>query len=146
MGQGTLEELIENPGSWQICGPFHLEFEKWNKLVHSRPVYSKGYGGWISIKNLPLDYWCRQTFEAIGAYFGGLEAIATDTLNLLNVFEAKIQVKKNLCGFIPSTIEISDKKRGSTFLNFGDIESIEPPGKVKDELCVKDFSNPFDLG
>lgn len=89
---GRLEELIEKQGKWQEYGPFHLLFKKWNRSVHSRPTVLKGYGGWMSIKNLPLDYWSRDTFEAIGAYFGGLENIATDTLNLLNCSEAKIKV------------------------------------------------------
>lgn len=74
--QGRLEELIETPGKWHEFGPSHLLFEKWNKDQHSRPLVTKGFGGWISIKNLPLDYW-RSTFEAIKAYFGGMEAITT---------------------------------------------------------------------
>ena len=94
-----------------------------------RPNVVKGYGGWISIKNLLLDYWSLQTFEAIGSYFGGLESIATETLNLLIVAE-KIQVKRNLCGFMPATIEISDEHRGNIFLNFGDLVSLDPPTKV----------------
>lgn len=114
MDQGALENLIAAPGKWQECEPFHLKFEKWNKLEHSRPLYSKGYGGWISIKN----FWSKQTFEAIEAYSRGLEGIALETLNLPNVSKAKIQVKKNLCGFLPSSsIEITDTKRGNTFLN-----------------------------
>lgn len=67
--------------------------------------------------------------EAIGAYFGGLESIATDTLNLLNCLEAKIKVKSNLCGFRLATVEIKDEKRGNIFLNFDDIEIMEPPYK-----------------
>ena len=75
----------------------------------------------------PLKIFCwtirvDKAFEATGTYFGGLESIATKTLNHLNCVEAKIQVKQNLCGFIPSTIEIKDENRGNIFLNFGDIE------------------------
>lgn len=91
LDQGSFEELIRNLGKWQEIKSFHLKFEKWDKLTHNRPLYSKGYGGWISIKNLPLDYWNKQTFKAIGAYLGGLESIATETLNLLRISEAKIQ-------------------------------------------------------
>lgn len=50
---------------------------------------------WLKIKNLPLDYWIRKTFEAIGAYFGGLKDTAFETLNLLNCLEAKIQVQRS---------------------------------------------------
>ena len=59
--------MIEAPRKWQECGEFHLLFEKWNKFKHGRPLLMKSYGGWILIKNFPLDYWIRQTFEAIGA-------------------------------------------------------------------------------
>ena len=47
-------------------------------------------------KNLPLDYWCNKTFEVIGAHFGGLENIAVETINFINVSEANIQVKENV--------------------------------------------------
>ena len=78
--------------------------------------------------------------EAIGAHFGGSENVATETINFLNVSEAKIQVKENLCRFIPATIEIIDDQRGNIFLNFGDISSIIPPSKVHGDLFTYEFS------
>ena len=81
--RGPLKEFIDSPGKWQYFGAFHLKFEKWNNLIHGRPIYSIGYGWWITIKNLPLDY------------FGGLDNIAAETINFLNVSKAKIQVKEN---------------------------------------------------
>ena len=53
----------------------------------------KGYGGWLKIKNLPLDYWSGRTFEVREDHFWGLESIAMDTLILTNCSEARIQVK-----------------------------------------------------
>lgn len=94
----TLEDFIEELGKWQAMGPFHFLFEKWIKFKHNHPLLVRSFGGWIKIKNLPMDYWSRKTFEAIGAYIGGLEDIAAETLNLLNCWEAKIKVKRNLCG------------------------------------------------
>lgn len=81
LSNGILEELTERPGKWQAFGNFHLKFEKWNKMKHNHPNVVCGYWGWISMRNLPLDYWCRKTFEAIGAYFGGSEAISIESLN-----------------------------------------------------------------
>ena len=69
----------------------------------------KGFGGWIKIKNLPLDLWQRSTFEAIGDHFGGLVDMATKTLNLINCSESRILVNKIICGFVPLTIEVSNK-------------------------------------
>ena len=63
--------------------------------MHQQVV--KGYGGWISKKNLPLDYWSISV--AIEAYFGGLGSISLDTLNMINCSKAKIKVSQNLFGF-----------------------------------------------
>ena len=32
-----LNEVIEQPRKWQNIGAFHLKFDKWDKLIHSRP-------------------------------------------------------------------------------------------------------------
>lgn len=59
LDQGSIEDFIEKPEKWQELGPFHLKFERRNKFIHSRPKSIKGFGGWLRIKNLPLDYWCK---------------------------------------------------------------------------------------
>lgn len=94
--------FIFEVGKWPEMGSFHLKFEKWDKFKHSWPLVLKGFGGWLRIKNLHLDSWCRKTFEVIRKHFGRLENIANETLNLTNCSEARIQVKENLCGFMHS--------------------------------------------
>lgn len=140
--QGNLKKIIVTPGRWFDYRKFHLLFEKWNSIQHSRPTCIKGYGGWLIIRNLPLEYWCRATFETIGSHFGGLEDIALETLNLLNVTEAKIKVKRNLCGFMPASIEIKNVMRGSIFK----ILRMSKSWKVRLTLkrIFKDFINPID--
>ena len=64
-------------------------------------------------------------------HFGGLLDIASETLNLINVSEARIQVKKNLCAFVSFTIEITDLKRGNIYLHFGDFEFLNPTNPFK---------------
>ena len=123
-------------------GPFHLKFEKWDRYKHNLPLVMKGFEGWLGIRNPPLGYWCRKTFKVIGEYWG-LENVATETLNQTNWSELRIQVKQNLCGFIPAIIVITDFNRGNIFLNFGDIESLDSPSILKGGL-VKDFKNPVD--
>ncbi|TYK16775.1 DNA/RNA polymerases superfamily protein [Cucumis melo var. makuwa] len=83
--------------------------------------------------------------DLIGAHFGGLENIAFETINFINVSEAKIQAKENLCGFIPATIEISDEREGNIFLNFGVISLFNPPSKVLGDLFTHNFSNSLDI-
>lgn len=100
----------------------------------------QGFGSWIYFKNLPLDLGgSKYTFEAIGAYFMGLESNASETLNLINCTEAIIQVRRNLCGFMPSTIEIEDSAQGNFLLHLGDIEVSKPPGL----FLKKDGNNTF---
>ena len=53
LDQGEVEDFVENPGKWQVCCHFHLKLIRW-KRVHGHLKVVKGYGGWVSIKNLPL--------------------------------------------------------------------------------------------
>ena len=68
-----------------------------------------------------------KTFEVIEDHFEGMEDIAIESLNLINYSEAWIQVKHNLCDFMPTTIEITNFNRGNTFLNFCNIEPMDSP-------------------
>lgn len=142
--QGRIEDLIEAPGKWFNYRKFHLLFEKWNPLLHGRPSVLRSFGGWIAIKNLTLEYCSRETLEAIGQHFGGLEEISIDTLNLLDVSEAKIKVRKNVCGFIPATININNEFRGSIHLLFGDIIPMNDSSSIIKEFFGSEFKNPID--
>ncbi|KAA0038211.1 Ulp1-like peptidase [Cucumis melo var. makuwa] len=92
INHGKIENLVVTQDKWFNYGKFHLLFEKWDVINHSRPSSIKGFRGWLSIKNLPLDLWRRAIFEVIGAHFGGLESFAPDTLNLIRCTDARIQV------------------------------------------------------
>ena len=87
----------------------------------------------------------KKTFEAIGAYLRGLESISSDTLNIPSICVDKIQVNKKLCGFILSTIEITNEERENIFLNFGGIEQVDRPCKVEGALFAKDFIDPINV-
>ncbi|KAA0047189.1 hypothetical protein E5676_scaffold1280G00090 [Cucumis melo var. makuwa] len=122
LDEGSIKDLICNEGKWQVLGSFYLKFEKWDKHKYSRPLTMKGYGGWLKIKNL---LWITGAGEPSS--------------------EARIQVKHNLCGFVPSTIEIIDPKRGNIFLNFGDFEFLNPPFPTSDTIMVSDFKKSIHL-
>ena len=49
------KDLIGKEKKWQAWGEFHIKFEKWDSVRHSRPLVLKGFGGWMKIKNLPLE-------------------------------------------------------------------------------------------
>ena len=59
--------------------------------------------------------------------------------------EAKIKVSQNPSGFLPATIELRDKNRSNTFLNFGGPQVLEDPKVIEGALFLKDFTNPIDL-
>lgn len=40
---------------------------------------------------------------------------------------------------MPATTEITDESQGIIFLNYGDVESLDPPKLVKGDLFIKDF-------
>ena len=46
---------------------------------------------------------------------------------------------------MPTTIGIEYENCETFFLNYGDIEVLSPPSKVKGDLFLKDFSYPIDL-
>ena len=91
---GKLDDLILNPGKWSNYGKFRLLLEKWDMIKHSRLSVIKGFGCWLSIKNLPLDLWRKDIFEVIDAHFRGLEGVELDTLNLIRCTDARIKVRE----------------------------------------------------
>lgn len=62
------------------------------------------------MQDLPLYYWTRSTFEAIGRQCGGLLEVSIRTLNLLDASEAFIKVKRKSCGLLPTSMIIKDEK------------------------------------
>lgn len=99
------------------------------EVKHSIPEVIVGYGSWILVSNLLLTLWKRGVFEAVGKHFESLVSITTQILNLLDCTRACIQVKRNLCGFVPACIEVKDAKNG-VFLKFGYASSLVPQSIV----------------
>ena len=67
------------------------------------------YGGWISFWGIPIHAWNMDTFIQIGNACGVLEEVDKVTMDMVNLNEAKIKVKYNYYGFIPTAIRIKDK-------------------------------------
>lgn len=64
------------------------------------------YRGWLRFRGIPLHAWNLNTFEQIGEASGGLFAIDFNILQKFDLTEAKLKVKDNYCGCIPTEIEI----------------------------------------
>lgn len=108
------------------------------------------YGGWIIILDLPLKFWKRNVFDAIGSHFGGLVCISSNTLNLLDCMAAFIEVNQNVCGFLPASIETNDPRLGSfTFRVADDFRSsslsVSRKSSSFSTLNSRDFSNSLDV-
>ena len=71
LDQSSIKDFIDKKANGKKLSCSIFLFEKWNKFKHSRHGILKGFGNWRKIRNLPLDYWSRNFFEAIGAHFGG---------------------------------------------------------------------------
>lgn len=76
LDQTSIEDFIDKKENDKKSSCSIFLFKKWNKFKHSRLGVGvlKGFGSWKKIRNLPLDYWSRKAFEAIGANFGRLES------------------------------------------------------------------------
>ncbi|TYK05420.1 Ty3/gypsy retrotransposon protein [Cucumis melo var. makuwa] len=133
--QPTIQFVDENY-TWKSEPEEAIEYRKtgakqWEVLVCWRglPKYEASWESYEEMKEKypTLHLEDKENLRGYRDHFGGHESIVMDTLNLTNYNEARIQVKQNLCGFVPSTIQITDPKRGNIFLNFGYFECLKPP-------------------
>lgn len=105
-----------------------FKVEKWSAEISIHYLKSLGYGGWISVSNLPLCK--RDIFGAFRKHFGGVISISSQTLNLFDCTRARIQVKKNLVVFFQLILKSRTPRLVILFLKFGDISSLDPPSIV----------------
>ena len=91
--------IIPGPFKVILLGWYQQEDLAWNRKVSCT-------GGWIEVEDLPLRWWTKEIFEVIGAKCGGLIQIHHRTEKMQQIFKAKLKVKGNPTGFIPSEIDI----------------------------------------
>ncbi|KAM7477763.1 hypothetical protein LguiA_025976 [Lonicera macranthoides] len=75
-----------------IDGPYTIKLQGWNQEDASLNKKVSFTGGWIDIEDLPLQWWKRDIFEAIGDKYGGLLEIDSKTESMSQIFTAKIKV------------------------------------------------------
>ena len=71
-------------------------------------------GGWIEIYDLPLKWWRKDVFKAIGTECGGLMEVCERTLTMEQMFCAKIKIGGKETGFIPAEIDLSIEDEATT--------------------------------
>ena len=81
----------------------------------------------------------------LGNHFESFEEITSEMSNLLICSETCIRVKRNICDFMPATNGITDFKQGNIFLNFNDIEVMDPPSNISQGHLLKKIPNPVNL-
>lgn len=135
---------------WCKVGLFQLKLERWSFEKHSRKEVIFGNGRWIKFKNLPFKFWKKNSFEAIGRYNRGLVSISSKTLNMLDISKAIIQVKKNLCGFLPSSVVVNDPRLGSFTIAAEEVVKVDRYHAsrriaIQIKLEIEFFSNSLDI-
>ncbi|KAM7489698.1 hypothetical protein LguiB_027182 [Lonicera macranthoides] len=95
------KKIVNIPGSFKVIllGWKQQEDQVWNKKVSCT-------GGWIEVEDLPLRWWTSEVFEAIGSKCGGLIQIHQRTEKMQQLFKARLKIKGNPTGFIPSEIDM----------------------------------------
>lgn len=65
-------------------------------------------GGWIAITGLPLHWWSLKFFNRIGEACGGLIEVDLRTSNFAYPINAKLRVRTNEIGLLPSDLRIAN--------------------------------------
>ncbi|KAA0038069.1 putative amidohydrolase ytcJ [Cucumis melo var. makuwa] len=94
---------------WTTVGKFQVKFEFWSSEEHAGQKLIPSYCSWISFRGIPIHVWNMDTFLQIGNACGGLQEVDKTMMNMDNLLEAKIKVRYNYNGFIPTAIRIKDK-------------------------------------
>ena len=120
----------------------HLLFEKWNRKLHGRTRFMKGYGGWITIKNYLLNTGAASLVRPLGCILEVWIVTFHETINMINCAEARIHVKRNLCGFIPRQLKLKINAMDTFFsILVISLHWILQISIIHEILFVKDFSN-----
>lgn len=72
-------------------------------------------------------------YPTIGPLLWGFINISSQTLNLVDCFEGRIEVKKNICGFHTAAIEIKDRNQNVLISRF--FKHYEHYSEVKKNIC-----------
>lgn len=97
---------LANIQGWYKVGKYQVRFLPWSAENMLGQPKVPSYGGWIKVKNLPLDKWSLDTFKFIGNECGGYIETASKTLPRMDMMEIGIKVQENGTGFIPAEISI----------------------------------------
>lgn len=63
--------ILANIRGWYKVGKYLVRFYPWSVEAMIGEPKVPSYGGWIKIRNLPLDKWTIETFRQIGDVCGG---------------------------------------------------------------------------
>ncbi|TYJ99818.1 kinesin heavy chain-like [Cucumis melo var. makuwa] len=153
IGDTSLARKSDNQGQWVIRNA-EVATTNFESLWIVTKVFA--FDDWQMIRKSLEEYF--QAKIVINPLFGENAFISIDQDSIKDriceegkwqaMGEARIQVKQNCCGFVPSTIEITNVKRGNIFSNFGDFGFCTLLCQLVVLLCslmVKHFTNPTDL-
>ncbi|XP_028076036.1 uncharacterized protein LOC114278219 [Camellia sinensis] len=83
-----------------------LRLERWSEEMISKDTVIASNGGWISVCDLPFNFWNNRVFEWIRSKCGGLLEVDSRTRNFENLFEARLKVRGYGNGFLPANVHV----------------------------------------
>ncbi|MDO7987390.1 DUF4283 domain-containing protein [Sweet potato little leaf phytoplasma] len=87
-----LVELLSKNKGWVSFGSLILKIERWDSERHSRISCVPCYGGWVQIRNLPLQLCCLNVFKAIGDCLGGFVEYEESNSLLIDCVDLKMKI------------------------------------------------------
>lgn len=112
----------ESTNKWSTIGNYQVKFKKWYSKTHAIHSVIPSYGGWLRFIGVSLYSWNYKTFVQIEKACGGFLAVARETMELKNLIEAKVKVRYNYSGFVPTSLLITDDQ-GEGFI----VYTVPPP-------------------
>ncbi|BFG14753.1 hypothetical protein CerSpe_010270 [Prunus speciosa] len=99
---------VTSSGKLALEGQTDVLLYSWEHGLKNNAPKIVSYGGWLGITGLPMHWWTKNFFQRIGMECGGFLEVDQRTENYKYLFEAKIKTRRNLSGFLPEIVTLTE--------------------------------------